>query len=142
MNNSVNFLIGSFILVLSATLTFFLTRKLYTRQCSNSLPHISQQKQNKIVVNNTSTTSPTICASQQISIAENLWSLEVNGAVKFDIKVEWSDGSTSFYSGIAPQVYGSNKQIGVIPVNTSGVAPDWADDGISYQWSLNGYHWC
>lgn len=72
---------------------------------------------------------------------ENLWRLDVLGTAKFDIKVEWTDGGVDFYSGTAPISYDIARPIGFIPTNTCGIPPEWADDGISYQWSLNGHHW-
>ena len=77
-------------------------------------------------------------------VADNLnhWKLEVNGNAKFDIKVEWSDGDEMIFSGQAPEVYKMDNEKGVIPMNTAGIPPEWADDGISYQWHLNDNLWC
>lgn len=72
----------------------------------------------------------------------NHWKLEVNGNAKFDIKVEWSDGDAVTFSGQAPEVYETDQERGVTPINTSGIPPEWADDGISYQWHLNNHLWC
>lgn len=72
----------------------------------------------------------------------NHWKLEVNGNAKFDIKVEWSDGDEMIFSGQAPEVYKMDNEKGVIPMNTAGIPPEWADDGISYQWHLNDNLWC
>lgn len=79
---------------------------------------------------------------QSIAIKPNHWKLEVNGNARFDIKVEWSDGDIMTFSGKAPEVYAVDQEKGVVPVNTSGIPPEWADDGISYQWHLNDHLWC
>lgn len=75
-------------------------------------------------------------------VKPNHWKLEVNGDAKFDIKVEWSDGGVMIFSGQAPTVYTVDQEKGVTPINTAGIPPEWADDGISYQWSLNDHLWC
>jgi tRNA U34 2-thiouridine synthase MnmA/TrmU len=72
----------------------------------------------------------------------NHWKLEVNGNAKFDIKVEWSNGDAMVFSGQAPEVYEVDRKRGVVPINTAGIPPEWADDGISYQWHLNNNLWC
>ena len=72
----------------------------------------------------------------------NHWKLEVNGTAKFDIKVEWSDGDVMIFSGQAPESYEVDQEKGVVPINTAGIPPEWADDGISYQWNLNDNLWC
>lgn len=74
-------------------------------------------------------------------LKSNKWTLEVNGSVKFDIKVTWNDHATFIYSGTAPKKYTMVRPKGALPTNTAGIPPEWADDGISYQWYLNDYHW-
>ena len=87
--------------------------------------------------------APLTASPQPVSFDQtNKWRLEVAGAVKFDILVEWSDGHTNTFSGTAPQTYTMATVPGVVPINTMGIAPEWADDGISYQWHLNDHHWC
>lgn len=72
---------------------------------------------------------------------QNQWSLHVLGNVKFDICVEWSDGSHDILSGTAPKEFKFTHPIKLTPVNTMGIPPEWADDGISYQWYLNDCVW-
>ena len=84
--------------------------------------------------------APTLPTS--VVVKPNHWKLEVNGDAKFDIKVEWSDGDVMIFSGQAPTVYTVDQEKGVVPINTAGIPPEWADDGISYQWRLNDHLWC
>lgn len=138
MNSPTDFFISPIIFAAILIITFFILRKF----CSHIHANTPTVKNKEHTLSDQSVIdSPTIYTSKIVEKIENVWSLEVNGTAKFNIKVDWSDGSTTLYSGVAPQVYCSSKPIGIIPVNTSGIAPEWADDGISYQWSLNGYHW-
>ena len=94
---------------------------------------------------------PTISAQPPItaSIVEpivqapelNTWVLEVEGKVKFDTKVEWSDKAVHIITGTAPKSFEFKKSPGVVPVHTTGIPPDWADEGISYQWRAKPTHW-
>jgi len=122
--------------------TFLVTRRLYKNTPINldNTPVVDVTQEPKL--HSQAPIRKLLPGEVKIPQRGNDWKLEVNGAVKFDIKVEWSNGATSVYSGTAPQMYQMNKPVGVIPVNTSGIPPEWADDGISYQWELNGYHWC
>lgn len=147
MSIPIEFIIGG-VFVGSIGLTFFLARRFSNKKSVEvittepivSVPVIEvvTETPSAAVVETVSTPQPSLVCAAPI----NVWVLEVNGNVKFDIKVEWSNGLTFVYSGTAPQVYRMNRPSGIIPVNTSGIAPEWADDGISYQWSLNDYHWC
>lgn len=129
--------IGIAILIGSISCTFFLTKRFYARKPKPILaPTAILVKTAKEIL------APVPCNIQSVEpTTDNVWELEVNGDVKFDIKVEWSNGLTDTYSGIAPEIYKMSRPRGVIPVNTSGIAPEWADGGISFQWALNSHHW-
>lgn len=130
MNFPVEYLIGVGVLITAIVVTFALTKRRY-------------QTPRKPILRATVPTSVVPPKVQSTtSIPTNSWKLEVNGEAKFDIKVEWSDGDVMKFSGQAPEVYTMVQEKGVLPINTAGIAPEWADDGISYQWYLNGHHWC
>lgn len=130
MNFPVEYLIGVGVLLTAIVITFTLTKRRY-------------QSPRKPILRSTvpaNVVPPKVQSAT--SIPTNSWKLEVNGEAKFDIKVEWSDGDVMKFSGQAPEVYTMVQEKGVLPINTAGIAPEWADDGISYQWYLNGHHWC
>lgn len=131
MNFPVEYLIGVGVLLTAIVITFTLTKRRY-------------QSPKKPMLRSTVTTASVVPAVTQsvTTVPTNSWKLEVNGEAKFDIKVEWSDGDVMKFSGQAPEVYTMVQEKGVLPINTAGIAPEWADDGISYQWYLNGHHWC
>ncbi len=74
-------------------------------------------------------------------LGPNEWKLSVNGAAKFDICVEWSDDSIDILTGQAPREFIFRRKLKCVPICTRGIPPEWSDDGISYEWSLNGFHW-
>lgn len=134
MNLPVEYLIGAGVVVASIVATYVLTKRRYQAPARKSTK--------KADVNRPLSAMPNSAPNDDADANLNLWKLEVNGTAKFDIKVEWSDGDVMTFSGEAPEVYTMRQERGVLPTNTAGIAPEWADDGISYQWYLNGHHWC
>ena len=124
--------IGIAALIGTAACTFFLTKRACAPKSKPILaPTTISVKTAK------STLTPTlreVLPTEQV--LENVWELDVSGTVKFDIKVEWSNGSIDIYSGVAPEIYTIARPIGIIPVSTSADAR-----GISHHWALNGHHW-
>jgi len=121
--------------------SIFVTRWVTNRKYDVKKPnHVDAITPAPILKSLTPNTTPIV--DDRSVVFPNHWKLEVNGSVKFDIKVEWSDGNVSTFSGKAPEIYEMDRKKGVTPINTAGIPPEWADDGISYQWNLNDHLWC
>lgn len=133
----IEYAIFGLILTTSIVITHILAKRRFSRtvEVDNSEPKQAESTALKSIPKSD-------VLESALPIKLNHWKLEVNGDTKFDIKVEWSDGDSMVFSGQAPAVYEVDQEKGVIPTNTAGIPPEWADDGISYQWNLNDHLWC
>lgn len=76
------------------------------------------------------------------TVKKNGWKLEVFGEAnkKFDVQIEWADGSSDIVSGTVPTSFNFEFKKEHFPIKILGIPPT-GDEGVHYRWELNGFHW-
>lgn len=68
------------------------------------------------------------------------WTLDIGGEHPFDLHVEWSNGTFTRVSDLAPTNRIFKPNAGIIPVKVVGIPPRY-DHKVHINWKLNGFPW-